>query len=919
MKQLTQTRWLDNFRIGVLIAFVFYLFLRTGGMFEFLAQLPFFTTVLALAALLCVVWQIWQQKMLSNTKYMLWVIAFLAICVVSILVNAKYGITNNIKTLAYMILQVFFFFNIGTKRERASVEREMNIVGTFLCVMQFLFALPAIFSYLFDIQLMTYGANGTSIPVGYIKAYNRAWGFFYEVNLLATLSLIALVLSVYLLLRTRRKWVKAFHILNIFVQFSVIALTLSRTAMVVMLFVCFLVGWYFYRPQMENFSLRQIIFQKKRWIFWLLGAALTVFGCVYGYEIYKKYFLLLIAAAILVFAILAVFLLCKKKTKIFLTLREHSIRAAAGVSLALVVFGCYAGFQALYPYVRYGVLNMNPTGIQTSVSHFLKSIYEFNDIKIEIVGEPQPESPAEQEEDDPVEFIPLERGDQKKDVTNGRIALWKDGLEIFSKSPIIGTSYRNITAFAQEHAPETKMARQGVTVHSGYLDILVSTGVVGFAVFMAFLFLCARRLFLYRTLPRRSFYPIGLCLCIVAILLITVTLLANVFFYFSIFSMAFWLFLGYGMYFIDQDERFDTQREEVAMFADTPFQVCAAVRLAVSGEVGEQAKTDLFVYQQFADATQITQKLEQSGIFRHVYALERYPAGNALLSKLRTLLRLLLPRWTLRRHSVRHGFLRADYGKLCFACNTIPTMNLQRAFPYGQVVALDDGIGSYTGNIHRDYYSKPVKLFYQFVLGEDMARPAQALYVANPALCRSTMTQDVRALPPVDAATLEKLKTVFSYRPTDDYARHPVVYLTQPLSERRDYRAGSQEKALGALAEAFGDALLVRVHPREARSDYAAYACDEANNLWELECLEAVTDEHILVGAFSTAQFSPKLVAGREPYLVFLYPMMTERWTSAQETVEAFRAFYTHPEKIFVVSSEAELAAVLAQLRQLRG
>lgn len=76
------------------------------------------------------------------------------------------------------------------------------------------------------------------------------------------------------------------------------------------------------------------------------------------------------------------------------------------------------------------------------------------------------------------------------DVSNGRFAIWKSGLEIFSLSPLIGVSHRCIPYFAAEHLPDTYIVREGfTTLHSVLVDVLAAQGLFGFIVIAAFVVL----------------------------------------------------------------------------------------------------------------------------------------------------------------------------------------------------------------------------------------------------------------------------------------------------------------------------------------------------------------------------------------------------------------------------------------------
>lgn len=135
----------------------------------------------------------------------------------------------------------------------------------------------------------------------------------------------------------------------------------------------------------------------------------------------------------------------------------------------------------------------------------------------------------------------------KADVSNGRFTRWKDALTVFWKSPVIGTSPRNVSAYAKQHAPDTLMAKYDIAPHNGFLDLLVGTGCVGFAVMLTFLALAAW--WVTRLLCKQSSAPETAFSAIVVFLLIgSAVFISDVFMFFTEGAVLFWLMLGYTVH-----------------------------------------------------------------------------------------------------------------------------------------------------------------------------------------------------------------------------------------------------------------------------------------------------------------------------------------------------------------------------------
>ena len=79
--------------------------------------------------------------------------------------------------------------------------------------------------------------------------------------------------------------------------------------------------------------------------------------------------------------------------------------------------------------------------------------------------------------------------DLEKDVTNGRLSLWKSAIEIWRTSPVYGTGYSTVVHYAREHTPSTYLINnplgEYISMHNAYLNTLVYQGMIGFVLLLA--------------------------------------------------------------------------------------------------------------------------------------------------------------------------------------------------------------------------------------------------------------------------------------------------------------------------------------------------------------------------------------------------------------------------------------------------
>ena len=140
--------------------------------------------------------------------------------------------------------------------------------------------------------------------------------------------------------------------------------------------------------------------------------------------------------------------------------------------------------------------------------------------------------------------------DLEKDVTNGRFSLWKSAVEIWRTSPVYGTGYSTVIAYARDHTPETYLINnpQGeyISVHNAYLNTLVYQGVVGFLL----LLLLMGRLIVYTAGPvwrektEDIFYLTTILACVGTVAIAMVFLLEGIYTN-SMGSFVLWTFSGY--------------------------------------------------------------------------------------------------------------------------------------------------------------------------------------------------------------------------------------------------------------------------------------------------------------------------------------------------------------------------------------
>ncbi len=148
----------------------------------------------------------------------------------------------------------------------------------------------------------------------------------------------------------------------------------------------------------------------------------------------------------------------------------------------------------------------------------------------------------------PIEDLGSEGGD----ISNRRFAIWKSGLEIFSTSPIIGVSFRNMVPYALENLPETYIVNNNQcdfgSMHNMFVDVLVSQGAVGILLLAAFMLIVLITAFtkLFKLKGERYLFCMSL-LCVIVPVFVSCFFYSEIFFINTAGSVIFWMALGYLM------------------------------------------------------------------------------------------------------------------------------------------------------------------------------------------------------------------------------------------------------------------------------------------------------------------------------------------------------------------------------------
>ena len=474
---------------------IVYMAIREVLPLNFLIENSLVSAAVFMPGFLLLLLDLFTAKKCINGRTQDLLLLFLVVCGVSSLINARFGLFGNIKCMAALLIEYFVFFCYAKNMPADQIKKSLNVISITLIITWFVLVFASLLTYFFgvDISVSHYGAFSITSQ-GFSFEYARLWGLFQDPNYASIICLVSILASVRLIAQKKKLILSILLGINIISQVFYIILGGSRAALILTIAAAFL------------------------------------------YALYK-------------------FILSPERANA----KETVKRIAAAVVCFAVCVGLLFGSKAALPHIKTTLIPDNKT-LAVGIGSGFDKLYSLSDLTFELtqrnnrgelVFSTSPDATV-----DPIvpdTQNPIDRTDLgKDDISNGRFKRWLQTLDIFLQTPLFGTSPRNLAAFAEVYNPETLMAKYDMAPHNGYLDVLVSTGIIGFAVLAAAI-LFALFGILKRFLANGFSQERAMLLLSVIVFAGVAMFISDIYMTFSINSMFFWLFLGTA-YHLDNDQ-----------------------------------------------------------------------------------------------------------------------------------------------------------------------------------------------------------------------------------------------------------------------------------------------------------------------------------------------------------------------------
>nr|MCR5598170.1 hypothetical protein [Lachnospiraceae bacterium] len=216
-----------------------------------------------------------------------------------------------------------------------------------------------------------------------------------------------------------------------------------------------------------------------------------------------------------------------------------------------------------------------------------------------------------------------------------------------------------------------------------------------------------------------------------------------------------------------------------------------------------------------------------------------------------------------------------SYDRIMSPAGTNFTIAMSVINPQAEIVYYEDGTGSYHEDMYSGFHTEALreKLRSCGMDPEDY-RPDK-LMVAMPEYCTGgTAKENVKY--EMDDCKESKIRDAltqtFGERKSTIYKERKIVYFPQKIQEigGDDEKINDRSIKICETIDDIGTEFVIRPHPRDKNISWKSNngVIDQVGEQWECICMDDITDDHILIGSYSTAQFTPKFYFDKEPWVI---------------------------------------------------
>lgn len=359
--------------------------------------------------------------------------------------------------------------------------------------------------------------------------------------------------------------------------------------------------------------------------------------------------------------------------------------------------------------------------------------------------------------------------------------------------------------------------------------------------------------------------------------------------------------------------------DKILIICSSPYTIFNSLNFILSNHMKEKKKVDLLIFHKTNYLADVSAQLKKLDYFENIYDYKDIQSLKAL--PVIVLIIMFFPRIMFKFLALEKATnQKLDNYSMILSQNYFFALLLGQLNKKASLYLLEEGTGSYAGRTSLPRERSKYFLLAKKIFKENFISEIKGQFVYKPDLVLTGHLKPIQLLP-IQQQHIQIYKKVFNYKDNTLYYNHrfilfgdgemevPILNLGQSLNNMNKYDVYNQ-LLLNILPS---NNTIYRKHPVEtifnAQKAFGQVEIDQINNLWELECLEQITNEHVLISFFSTATLSPKILYNKEPYLVFLSGISEPDNVRCRtlDFINRVRQIYSNPDKILMIENISEL------------
>ena len=360
----------------------------------------------------------------------------------------------------------------------------------------------------------------------------------------------------------------------------------------------------------------------------------------------------------------------------------------------------------------------------------------------------------------------------------------------------------------------------------------------------------------------------------------------------------------------------------IAIVCDTPYQLMSAIMVACSQNTDEQFIFFINTYLYFKE-----QKFDYSDSHPRIRAIYYY--GRKQMAGGRLLLGLMNPLHMLR--SINGFDQDVDLSCIIASRTTYIATYLYNYFkkknPNLQLYLVEEGIGEYSSRLVHTRFTRACALLHQ----KTHLDHATGAFFSAPDLYPFDTGFPIKNVPPLDDTGRDVIESMFNMEKIKNnnvLSPYDCIVLSEPTTaelkkqEDIDKYDQTEKTILDTAADVIGsEQIIIKVHPVDPNFKNDKIKTYYTKLPMETLLFDMNAESKIFLSPMSTAMLTPKLLFGKEPFLVFTYKLLfgpirvhvgddaiLNRYI---EFVNDVIASYKDPSKCAVPQSAQELRDVL--------